>query len=100
MTDMQELVDGVKAHAQEHYEAGWDVIVECYEDEDIQSMLLGADKPVTTVLEAIEAVRPAVSLWVSRVLDTRPVEDSDGQLVMYNNYLREEKASKKAIARD
>jgi hypothetical protein len=97
MTDMQELIDGVKAHAQENYEAGWDVIVECYEDDQIKGMLLGADKPVTTVLEAIEEVRPVVSIWVSRVLDTRPGEDSDGQLVMYNNYLREEEASKKAI---
>jgi hypothetical protein len=97
MTDMQELIDGVKAHAQENYEAGWDVIVETYEDVQIKGMLLGADEPVTTVLEAIEEVRPVVSLWVSRMLDTRPGEDSDGQLVTYNNYLREEEASKKAI---
>lgn len=96
MSDMQELIEGVKKHAQDHYDAGWDVIVETYEDVQIKGILIGADTPVTTVEEAIEEVRPIVSIWVDALLNTRPGEDDDQQLVTYNNYRREAEEAKEA----
>lgn len=33
--DEQQLIQAVRQHAIKHYEAGWDVVVECYEDGDI-----------------------------------------------------------------
>lgn len=36
----QELIAAVKAHALAHYnDGGWDVIVECYEDEQIAEVI-------------------------------------------------------------
>ena len=50
---MQTLIDAVKAHAITHYEQhGWDIVTECYEDEQIADIIKGA----ATAADAIQAV--------------------------------------------
>ena len=39
--EMKEMVEAVKAHAEANYaRGGWDIIVECYDDEGIEKLLL------------------------------------------------------------
>lgn len=66
---LQQLVEAVKAHAHEHYNnGGWDVIVECWEDQEIGDLL--TERGATTTDEAITAFRPLVSVWADRQADS------------------------------
>ena len=50
----QTLINAVKAYAITHYEIdGWDIVAECYEDEDIGNAIGNA----TTPADAIAAVK-------------------------------------------
>ena len=50
---MNELVNAVKNHANEHYEHdGWDIVSECYSDSEIADIIKGA----ATASDAIQAV--------------------------------------------
>jgi len=63
-----ELVEAVKAHALEHYEdGGWDVVVECWDDEQIAECIGRA----RTVKGAIEKFAPIVDVWSDRQADAR-----------------------------
>jgi hypothetical protein len=46
------LVEAVRDHALRYYEQGWDVLIECYDDQDILDMIQDA----TTSKAAIQAV--------------------------------------------
>lgn len=62
---IQELVQGVRNHAQAHYEEeGWDYIVECFSDDDIAEVL--DREQVTDLPGAIKTLRGIV-----RILDER-----------------------------
>ena len=51
---MKDLIKAVRSHAQEHYNTGgWDHVVECLSDDDIESMITGQD----SVSGAIAAVK-------------------------------------------
>lgn len=63
----QELIEAVKAHALTHYEQGWDVIVECYDDADIAE-LIGAAR---TVKGAITKAAYLVNIRESYAADIR-----------------------------
>lgn len=66
--DQKTLVDAVKAHALEHYEdGGWDVIVECWEDDQISEQIGQA----ATIEGAIEKFDTVVSVWADRQADAR-----------------------------
>lgn len=68
--DMADLVKAVKAHANENYEAGgWDVIVECWEDDQIADVI--SEEGATTTQAAIDAFKPVVSVWADRQADAR-----------------------------
>ena len=41
----KELIEAVKKHAVDNYNKGWDVVVECYTDEEIQEEIEGAETP-------------------------------------------------------
>jgi hypothetical protein len=78
--DTAALVAEVRAYAQAHYEAGgWDVVVECWTDEDIAGALLrygysdGQPYPVTTLDEAVtdSILAQVVSVWADREADAR-----------------------------
>lgn len=59
-----ELVAAVRAHAEAHYEeGGWDVIVECWEDEDVARTIKGA----RTVNGAVKKVAAVVSIYADRL---------------------------------
>jgi len=63
MATKQELINGVKAHAQANYnEGGWDHIVEAYEDSEIAELIDGA----TTVAGAIEKAWEIVEILGQR----------------------------------
>jgi hypothetical protein len=63
--ELSELVAAVKAHAHKHYEdGGWDVIVECYSDKEIEEYL--AENAAVTVEAAIAAFEPLVDVWADR----------------------------------
>lgn len=67
---MQNLIEAVKKHANEHYEdGGWDVLVECWGDKDILKHLdaYGA----RTEKEAIESFKTVVNVWADRQADAR-----------------------------
>ena len=54
---MKDLITAVRDHALSHYnEDGWDFLVECWEDADIQRTI----KSCTTEASAIEACRVAL----------------------------------------
>jgi hypothetical protein len=62
------LVEQVKAHALAHYEdGGWDVIVECWEDEDIARQIGGA----RTLTGALAKLAPFVDVMADRQADAR-----------------------------
>lgn len=59
----ESLVEAVKTHAIEHYEdGGWDVVVECCDDEWIADTIGTAN----TVEEAVAAVQNIVDVWADR----------------------------------
>lgn len=52
---MREMINAVKKYSVEHWnEDGWDIVAECYEDEEIQKIIVEAK--VYTIAEAIAAV--------------------------------------------
>lgn len=61
-----DMIEAVKTYAQEHYsEGGWDVIVECYEDEEIRHALEvheQFDTAISTDAEAIQAIGQIVDI--------------------------------------
>lgn len=61
-----EIIAAVKAHALANYEAGgWDVVVECWSDEDIANAI----GRVTTVAGAIRKIRPVIDVYADRQAD-------------------------------
>jgi hypothetical protein len=63
-----ELIAQIKAHALAHYEdGGWDVIVECWSDEDIAETIGKA----TTLRGALKKIRDIVSVYDDRQADAR-----------------------------
>jgi hypothetical protein len=69
MADVEELqwreamVEAVKKYAQEHYDEGWDVVVEAYDDAEILGVILGGGDRVIGEETAIEEMRNIVSLY-------------------------------------
>lgn len=60
MANRQAMVDAVRSFARQHYNAaGWDVVVECYDDADIERIIVDAN--ATTIDAAIRAVHRIVS---------------------------------------
>ena len=60
------LREKIKAHAEEHYnDGGWDVLVECWEDREIDE-LIDEHGP-----ESFEFVKTLVSVWADRQDDAR-----------------------------
>lgn len=67
---LAKLVAHVKAHAQAHYtDGGWDVIVECWEDDQIAKVLREDD--ANTPAKAIASFKPVVDVWADRQADAR-----------------------------
>ena len=62
---MKNLIEAVKAHSIDNYEkGGWDVLVECWNDEDIAKYL--TESKVKNETEAIEAFGVLASVWAER----------------------------------
>lgn len=60
------LVEAVKRHATEHYnDGGWDVIVECWSDDELAHTIRGAK----TVRGALRKVGTIVSVYADRQAD-------------------------------
>lgn len=69
-TDVSALVEAVKAHARDNYnEGGWDVIVECWDDDRIAEVI--REDAATTPAAAVDAFRPVVGVWADRQADAR-----------------------------
>ena len=65
---MAQMIAAVKAHAVAHYEEdGWDSIVECYGDQDLQTEI--EESGATTVHEAIRAVGYYAGIYHDRRQD-------------------------------
>ena len=67
------LVEAVKAHALVHYaEGGWDVIVECWDDQQIADAITNAIGPIRTAEQAIAHFRDGVvAVWADQQADAR-----------------------------
>jgi hypothetical protein len=63
----QQLISQVRAYAEAHYADGWDVVVECYEDADIDAQIGRA----RSLNGAIRAFADLVSIWDERQADAR-----------------------------
>ena len=51
---MKRIIKKLKSHAQRHYETdGWDYLVECYDDDEIEDIL--REENATTLKEAVAA---------------------------------------------
>lgn len=62
----ERLVAEVKAHALAHYnDGGWDVVVECYDDDMIADVIGKARTPKG----AIGKFKPLVDVWADRQAD-------------------------------
>lgn len=74
------LVEAVKDHALRNYTRGWDVVVECWSDEEIAAVLDGTHytvatysdrglgearpvRPVTSTVRALKRMREVVGPW-------------------------------------
>lgn len=66
-------VTAVKAYALAHYEeGGWDVIVECWDDQQIADAILNAIGPIRTVEQAIAHFRDGVvAIYADQQADAR-----------------------------
>ena len=65
---MKLLIETVKEWAKAHYnEGGWDVIVECWGDAEIQEHLERC--AAQTQAKAIKAFEPVVAVWAERQAD-------------------------------
>ena len=68
----QAVINGVKAHALEHYtDGGWDVIVECWDDAQIEEATRGS----RTVNGAVRMLEGAVSVWADQQAEARSYAD-------------------------
>ena len=66
------LIEQVKAYAREHYEdGGWDVIVECWSDEDIAEQIGSA----RTLNGAIKRFKDIVAIYSDRQADGRSYQE-------------------------
>lgn len=67
----QELYDAVQAYATDHYtDGGWDVIVECFELQDLDDCLqCFPDGHEPTLDEVIVALKPLIEIWADRQAD-------------------------------
>ena len=73
---IEKLVAEVKQYALDHYcDGGWDVVVECYTDEEI-STILTEDK-CQTVEDAIKSFEPLVGVWAERQADAKYYRDGE-----------------------
>ena len=68
----QAVIDGVKAHAVANYDqGGWDVIVECWSDDQIEEATRGS----RTVNGAVKMLSGAVSVWADQEAEARSYAD-------------------------
>ncbi|MHC4780141.1 MAG: hypothetical protein ACYTFG_16345 [Planctomycetota bacterium] len=66
---MDEMIQAVKKHAINHYEnGGWDYIVECYEDSDIEETIKEAQ---TAGAKTTEEVIAQIGKWMRAKDDYR-----------------------------
>jgi len=69
---MIDLVKEVREYAEANYEkGGWDVIVECWSDEDIAEVIVGAK----TKLGAIRKISPIVEVFADRQAEADSYRD-------------------------
>lgn len=55
----RKLVEAVIEHAVDHYEVeGWDILVECWDDEEIWSWIEGATSEKEAIRLAAQALKP------------------------------------------
>ena len=67
---MQNIIEYIKQYALEHYEdGGWDVIVECWSDKDIEKHLTLCK--ATTKEKALKDFQSIASIWADRQADAR-----------------------------
>lgn len=68
--DMEQMVEAVKAHALEHYnDGGWDVIVECFTDEEIAAHIDEQNSEADSAEAAIKTFAWLVDVWDERQKD-------------------------------
>ncbi len=53
----QSLIDAVKAYAHEHYDEGWDYVVEAMEDYEIAKDIAGATTPEEAIAKMAKIVK-------------------------------------------
>lgn len=71
MATRSEIAQQILAHAEAHYEdGGWDVIVECHDEESLIEMVWGiAPETADTFEAALAEVGEVVSIWADRQAD-------------------------------
>lgn len=85
MATHEQIVAGVKAYATEHYEEGWDVVVEAMTDEEIEKFLFerGEQGPEwwrpRTVNGALLRFKDLVSVRAERLADAKISAGEEGE---------------------
>lgn len=51
----KEAIRAIRKHAEARYDKGWDVVVECYDDVDIQETLDECDGSVKKAIASLQA---------------------------------------------
>ncbi len=57
---VNKLVEGVKNHGIDHYEKGWDILVECWSDEKILSTIKGCKTVKGAIKKVWNELKPQV----------------------------------------
>jgi DNA-binding LytR/AlgR family response regulator len=58
-TALSNMIDAVKAYALSHYETdGWDIVIECYSDDDIAAIIKTARTPAGAIRMVRAEVKP------------------------------------------
>jgi len=60
-TDKQLIIKAVREHAVENYEKGWDYIVECYSDVELEALIFSTHK-ARTLKDAIKKLASDVKM--------------------------------------
>lgn len=74
---MLNLVKAVKSYALDHYDSGWDVVVETMTDRDILDYIARAEQGIgipmdnlTDIVNAFEAWPGPVAVWLHQLRET------------------------------
>tara|TARA_R110002020_G_scaffold472785_1_gene701238 strand:- start:664 stop:996 length:333 start_codon:yes stop_codon:yes gene_type:complete len=85
----QEIINAIKAHAQENYDNGWDFVVECYDDADIEKRVSWGIAPYS-LPDALAEFAEMVGLRTEAMQEARDAGGADEEAAAWKQELARE----------